>query len=78
MLYNKDSSPKKREFTVMKPRIREIRLSKGLMQKYCAEQVGIQQQLWSQYESGTRYPRIDRAYKIAKVLSVKVNELYEE
>ena len=75
---NINGSLEKREFIGMKPLIRDIRQSKGLLQKYCAEQIGIQQQLWSQYESGTRYPRIDRAYEIAKVLGVDVSELYEE
>lgn len=67
-----------RETTKMKPLIKEIRLSKGLMQKYCAEKVGISQQLWSAFEKGTKYPRIDRAYIIAKVLEVDVSELYKE
>ena len=75
---NINGSLEKREYIGMKPRIRDIRLSKGLMQKYCAEQIGVKQQLWSQYESGTRYPRIDRAYDIAKVLGVAIEDLYEE
>jgi transcriptional regulator with XRE-family HTH domain len=66
-----------REFVGMKPRIKDIRLAKGLMQKYCAEKAGISQQLWSAYEQGTKYPRIDRAYEIAAVLNVEVGELYE-
>ena len=75
---NINSSLDKREFIGMKPKIRQIRLSKGLMQNYCAEKAGISQQLWSAYEKGTKYPRIDRAYDIANVLGVDVNELYEE
>lgn len=62
----------------MKPRIKTIRLEKGLLQKYCAEKTDISQQLWSAYESGTKYPRIDKAYKIATVLEVEINDLYEE
>ena len=61
----------------MKPLIKEIRLSKGLMQKFCAEQANISQQLWSAYEKGDKYPRIDKAYTIAKVLSVGIEKLYE-
>ena len=66
-----------REFGGMIPNIKAIRTSKGLMQKYCAEKAGISQQLWSAYESGNRFPRIDTAIKIAKVLGVNVNDLYE-
>lgn len=62
----------------MKPKIKEIRLSKGLMQNFCAKQAGFSQQQWSDFERGDKFPRIDKAYKIAKVLGVKVDELYEE
>ena len=75
---NINVSLEKREFVGMNPKIRQIRLSKGLMQNYCAEKAGISQQLWSAYEKGTRYPRIDKAYDIARVLGVEVNELYEK
>ena len=74
---NINSSLEVREFVGMNPKIRQIRLSKGLMQNYCAEKAGISQQLWSAYEKGTRYPRIDKAYEIAKVLGVDISELYE-
>lgn len=62
----------------MKPKIGEIRRNRGLMQKYCAEKAEISQQLWSDYERGIKFPRIDKAYVIAKVLGVPINELYEE
>ena len=61
----------------MKPVIRDIRLSKGLKQNFCAEKVGVSQQLWSQFEQGKKYPRINTAYEIAKVLGVDISELYE-
>jgi putative transcriptional regulator len=67
-----------REFVGMKPLIKEIRLSKGLMQKFVAEQIGISQQQLSDWEKSKAYPRIDRAYKLAKVLGVGVEELYKE
>ena len=68
----------KREFVGMKPLIKDIRQSKGLKQNYCAEKVGVSQQLWSQFEQGKKYPRINTAYEMAKVLGVEINELYEE
>lgn len=62
----------------MKPLIKDIRLSRGLMQSYVAKQIDISQQQLSNWEKGTAYPRIDKAFKLAKVLGVKVNDLYEE
>ena len=61
----------------MKARIGEIRKSKGLMQKFVANQVGISQQQLSDFEKNRAFPRIDKAYRIAKVLDCTVNDLYE-
>jgi transcriptional regulator with XRE-family HTH domain len=62
----------------MKPLIQDIRMSKGLMQKFVAQQMKMSQQQLSDWEHGRAYPRIDKAYKLANILGVKVNELYEE
>ena len=62
----------------MEPLIAEIRKSKGLLQKFVAEQVGISQQQLSDYENKRAFPRIDKAFKLAKVLGVEVGELYKE
>lgn len=62
----------------MKPRIKEIRISKGLMQKFVAERVGMKQQQLSDWEKGIAYPRIDKAIRLAEVLGVTIGELYEE
>lgn len=62
----------------MKPRIKDIRKSKGIMQKYIAEQMEIKQQQLSDWENGKAYPRHDKALKLAKLLQVDVNELYED
>lgn len=62
----------------MKCLISEIRNSKGMKQSFLAEQVGISQQLLSEYERGKTYPRMNRAYKIAKVLGVEISDLYKE
>ena len=60
----------------MKPVIRDIRLSKGLKQNYCAEKVGVSQQLWSQFEKGDKYPRVNTAFKMAEILGVSIYDLY--
>jgi putative transcriptional regulator len=67
-----------REFKGMKPRIQDIRKEKGLMQKFIADKLGISQQQLSDWENKKAYPRIDRAYQLAELLGVDVNELYEE
>lgn len=67
-----------REFEGMKSRIKEIRQSKGIKQIFVAEKIEVSQQQLSDWENGKSYPRIDRAYKLANVLGVNVNELYEE
>lgn len=75
---NINNSLELREFEGMEPMIADIRKSKGLLQKFVAEQTGISQQQLSDYENKRAYPRIDKAYKLAKVLGVPVGELYRE
>jgi len=60
----------------LEPRIREIRESKGLKQKFVAQKAEISQQQLSDYETGKTYPRIDKAYKIAAVLECRIDDLY--
>jgi putative transcriptional regulator len=62
---------------VMKPKIQELRKERGLMQGFVAKQMGISQQLLSDWEKGRTYPRIDKAQKLAEVLGVGIEELYE-
>jgi putative transcriptional regulator len=67
-----------REFMKMLvSQIGEIRRSKGLLQKFVAEQVGIKQQQLSDWEND-KFPRYDKAYKLAKVLGVGIEDLYKE
>ena len=61
----------------MEPRIAEIRNSKGLKQIHVAKLVGISQQQLSDYEHKRAYPRVDKAFRLAKVLECKVDELWE-
>jgi len=67
-----------REFIGMKPMIADLRKSKGLMQMYVADKIGVKQQQLSNWENGKAYPRHDYAIKLAKVLGVEVGELYKE
>lgn len=62
----------------MKPRLGEIRKSKGLEQKYVANKIGIGFQRLSDWERGKGMPRYDKAYSLAKIYGVTMEELYEE
>lgn len=62
----------------MKCLIADVRKSKGIQQSFLAKQLGISQQLLSEYERGNSYPRIDRANKIAKLLGVELSDLYKD
>ncbi|WP_246055173.1 helix-turn-helix transcriptional regulator [Pseudalkalibacillus caeni] len=62
----------------MKPRIKELMDAKGLKQKWVAEQMGVSQQLISDWSNGRVYPRIDKAYKLCTIIGCRIEELYEE
>jgi putative transcriptional regulator len=62
----------------MRCRIKEIRESRGIKQTFIAEQVGISQQLLSNYEKNKALPRIDRAIRISEVLGMDVKEVWVE
>lgn len=63
----------------MKPRIKELRLARGITQAHIARTLGVTQQTVSKWEKGVTYPDIDEAYKLAKVLFVSITtDLYEE
>jgi putative transcriptional regulator len=77
-MMNIKGSLKIRELDKMKPCIKDIRKSKGITQTFIAKKLKISQQQLSEWEKGNAFPRIDRAYKLAELLGVDVNELYEE
>jgi putative transcriptional regulator len=62
---------------MLRSKMGDIRRSKGLMQMFVAEQLGISKQLLSDYENERAFPRIDKAYNIADFYGVDINELYE-
>ena len=57
--------------------LKEIRLNKRITQVELAKRVGIRQQTISHYETGRAKPSLDVAVKLAKVLGVSVEEIYE-
>ncbi|KRD90818.1 DNA-binding protein [Bacillus sp. Root147] len=62
----------------MKSKIGEIIDERGYKKKYVAEKMDITQSQLSNWISGRAYPPMDKAFKLAKVLNVKVDDLYEE
>ena len=60
------------------PRIRQVRESKGLKQKYVAQKMNIPAPRLSEWERGRTYPAANKLFDLAKVLDCKVDELYVE
>ncbi|WP_416149521.1 helix-turn-helix transcriptional regulator [Salipaludibacillus sp. HK11] len=58
----------------MEFKIKEIRLSKGITQKYVAKKVGISQSYLSNLEKNKFNPSAEIMFKIADVLKCKVDD----
>lgn len=61
----------------MKSNIGELIDLKGLKRKWIAEQLGVSAKQVSNWVTGYSFPTVDKAFKLAKLLNVKVDELYE-
>lgn len=57
-------------------RIRELRKAKGLTQEQLAELVGVEPRHISRVEGGYNSPSIERLARIAEVLEVPIQELF--
>lgn len=62
----------------MKSRIDEWVEKSGYKKKYIASELHISPTQLSNWLSGRSYPPIDKAFKLAKLLSCKVDDLYKE
>jgi putative transcriptional regulator len=62
----------------MKSRLNELIEKSGYMKKYIAKEVGITPTQLSNWIACRSYPPLDKAYKLAKLLGCKVDDLYEE
>ena len=56
-------------------KLRELRKRKGLTQAAVADKMGLTRVAITQYEMGVRTPKIDIAYKLARIYGVKVDDL---
>jgi putative transcriptional regulator len=61
----------------MRCRIEELIESKGMKKKYVAKEIGITPNQLSNWLGMKAFPPIDKAYKLAKLLDCKVDDLYE-
>jgi putative transcriptional regulator len=67
-----------REFVGMKPQIKKLIVAKGMKQKDVAKEIGVSSQQLSNWINGVSYPRFEAAYRLAKVLGCKLDDLYSE
>lgn len=57
--------------------LKELRQNKGLTQTEVAQLIGKSNRIISHYETGRVIPPLEVAVKLAKVLGVSVEEIYE-
>ncbi|MED5040756.1 helix-turn-helix transcriptional regulator [Geobacillus stearothermophilus] len=62
----------------MKSRIGEWIEKRGYKKKYIAEQLKVSQRQMSKWISGESYPTVPKLFRLAKLLDVKVDDLYDE
>ncbi|RQW21424.1 XRE family transcriptional regulator [Bacillus sp. C1-1] len=61
----------------MKSRIGDRIDERGLKNKFVAMKLGVTQVQVSKWRTGNSYPRVDKLFKLAALLGVKVDDLYE-
>lgn len=61
----------------MNSRIEKLIREKGLRKDYIAEKLGISTRMLRKYELNESFPRLDKAFLLADLLGVKVDDLYE-
>lgn len=61
----------------MKSNIEDLIKNSGLKKKFIAEKIGVSVAQLRNYETGHSYIPIDKAFLLADLLGVKVDDLYE-
>jgi transcriptional regulator with XRE-family HTH domain len=61
----------------MKSNIGKLIDNRGLKKKYIAEKLGVSVKQLRNYETGHSYIPMDKAFLLADLLGVKVDDLYE-
>ncbi|MED5050677.1 helix-turn-helix transcriptional regulator [Anoxybacillus rupiensis] len=81
MIFGKELKETRRNHTlvmIMKSKIDEIIKLKGYKKKYVAEKIGVSANQLSNWITGKNYPTLDKAFKLAELLGVSVEDLYEK
>ncbi len=61
----------------MKSRIGELIDAAGYKKKYIAKELNVSPTQLSNWISGRSFPTVEKAFKLAKILGAKVDDLYE-
>jgi len=61
----------------MKNRIKELRAKYGFTQEELAKKVGVRRETIVFLEKGRYNPSLELAFKVAKVLKVKIDDLFQ-
>lgn len=61
----------------MKSLIGELVQERGLKKQFVAEKLEVSREQVSRWVSGKSYPRLDKAFQLAELLAVKVDDLYK-
>lgn len=62
----------------MKSNIKWLVAKSDLTQKEIAKRLDISPQQFNMWATGRKYPRIDKAQQLAKILGCTLNDLYEK
>lgn len=57
-------------------KLKKARTKLRLSHQDIADRVGISRCFYTQIETGTRYPRLEIAFKISEVLGIPINDLF--
>lgn len=60
----------------MKNKIKELRMKKGMTQEELAEKAGVRRETIVFLEQGKYNPSLNLAYKVAKILKTKIDDLF--
>ncbi|MBD1379247.1 helix-turn-helix transcriptional regulator [Metabacillus arenae] len=60
----------------MQTRLKEVIEERGIMQKFLVDKTGVTTNTMSGYVTGRQIPSVKNAYRIAKVLGVKVEDIW--
>lgn len=62
----------------MKSRLKEAIKERGITQKFIYDKVGINKSTMTELVNGKRDPSLQTAYRISKVLGVKIEDIWYE